>query len=201
MKRSLLLWLCLISLCLAFSACTDDPDASTPSNTEPFVPTVGSTAHVHQFGQWITVTEATCTEAGEKTRRCACGDAETQSIEIIPHIEVTDAAVAATCQTTGLTEGSHCSVCDTVLVAQAVTEMLPHTVAIDAAVAATCQTTGLTEGSHCSVCDTVLVAQTVTKILPHTKVVDPAVAATCQTTGFTEGSHSTGCNYNFIGIK
>ena len=55
MKRLLLLWICLISLCLAFSACADDSDANTPPSTEPFVPTVGSTAHVHQFGQWITV--------------------------------------------------------------------------------------------------------------------------------------------------
>ena len=113
---------------------------------------------------------------------------------MLPHTVAIDAAVAATCQATGLTEGSHCSVCDTVLVAQTVTEMLPHTVAIDAAVAATCQNTGLTEGSHCSACNTVLVAQTVTKILPHTKVVDPAVAATCQATGLTEGSHCSACN-------
>ena len=194
MKRLLLLWICLISLCLAFSACADKPDANTPPSTEPFVPTVGSTAHVHQFGQWITVTEATCTEAGEKTRRCACGDAETQSIEIIPHTEVVDPAVAATCQATGLTEGSHCSVCETILVAQTVTEMLSHTVAIDAAVAATCQATGLTEGSHCSVCDTVLVAQTVTEMLPHTMAIDAAVAATCQANGLTEGSHCSVCD-------
>jgi len=34
------------------------------------------------------------------------------------HTPVTDAAVAATCTATGKTEGSHCSVCNTVLVAQ-----------------------------------------------------------------------------------
>ena len=41
-----------------------------------------------------------------------------------PHVEVVDAAVAPTCCNTGLTEGSHCSVCDAVIVAR---EELPAT--------------------------------------------------------------------------
>ncbi len=76
------------------------------------------------------------------------------------HAEIVDKAVAATCTTTGLTEGKHC-VCGKVLVAQTVIPVLGHTEVIDAAVAATCTTTGLTEGKHCSVCSEVLVAQTV----------------------------------------
>lgn len=39
---------------------------------------------------------------------------------------VVDAAVAAGCETTGLTEGSHCGDCDTVLVAQEVTSAIGH---------------------------------------------------------------------------
>jgi len=74
------------------------------------------------------------------------------------HTAVPDAAVPATCTESGLTEGSHCSVCNEVLVAQ---EVIPagHTVVTDDAIAATCTETGLTEGSHCSVCHEVLVAQ------------------------------------------
>lgn len=44
-----------------------------------------------------------------------------------PHDLVTDAAVAPTCIKTGLTEGSHCSVCKTVIVAQTVLDALGHT--------------------------------------------------------------------------
>ena len=42
------------------------------------------------------------------------------------HTEVVDAAKAPTCTETGLTEGKHCSVCDTVLVAQEVVPATGH---------------------------------------------------------------------------
>lgn len=84
-------------------------------------------------------------------------------IPIEGHTIVTDAAVAASCETTGLTEGSHCSVCGEILTEQTVIPATGHTPVKDAAVAAACETTGLTEGSHCSVCKTVLVAQ---KVIP-----------------------------------
>ena len=110
------------------------------------------------------------------------------------HTVVTDPAVAATCTTTGLTEGKHCSVCNTVLVAQTVVPTLGHTEVIDNAVAATCTATGLTQGKHCSVCNTVLTAQTVVPALGHTEVIDKAVAPTCNTTGLTEGKHCSVCD-------
>ncbi len=110
------------------------------------------------------------------------------------HTEVVDAAVAATCTTTGLTEGKHCSVCEEVLVAQTVVEKVAHTEVVDSAVAATCTTTGMTEGKHCSVCEEVLVAQTVVEKVAHTEVVDQAVSATCTTIGLTEGKHCSVCS-------
>ena len=42
------------------------------------------------------------------------------------HTAVVDKAAAATCTETGLTEGSHCSVCDEVIVAQTVVDALGH---------------------------------------------------------------------------
>ena len=72
---------------------------------------------------------------------------------------MTDAAVAATCTVGGLTEGSHCSVCKAVLVAQQPTEPTGHTPVTDLAVPSTCKMEGKSEGSHCSTCGEVLVAQ------------------------------------------
>ena len=109
------------------------------------------------------------------------------------HTAVTDSAVAATCTATGLTEGSHCSGCNEVFVAQTEIPMIAHTIVIDTAVTATCTATGLTEGSHCSVCNTVLVAQTEVPLAAHTIVIDPEVAATATETGLTEGSHCAVC--------
>ncbi len=77
------------------------------------------------------------------------------------HTPVVDAAVAATCTETGLTEGSHCGVCNEVLTKQEVVPAKGHTPVVDAAVAATCTETGLTEGSHCGVCNEVLTKQEV----------------------------------------
>ncbi|MBE6604381.1 MAG: leucine-rich repeat domain-containing protein [Ruminococcaceae bacterium] len=94
--------------------------------------------------------------------------AQTVAPKTEDHTPVTDAAVAATCKDTGLTEGSHCSVCNKVLVAQTVAPKTEdHTPVTDAAVAATCKDTGLTEGSHCSVCNKFFVKQVETLKEPH----------------------------------
>ena len=142
------------------------------------------------------VTDPTCTEQGYTTHTCSrCDDSYVDAYVDAPgHTAVTDAAVAPTCTTTGLTEGSHCSVCNEVLVAQEVVPATGHTAVTDAAVAPTCTETGLTEGSHCSVCNEVLVAQEVVSATGHTAVTDAAVAPTCTTTGLTEGSHCSVCN-------
>ena len=62
--------------------------------------------------------EPTCTEKGVTTYTCACGDSYTQEIAAAGHKEVVDEAVAPGCESTGLTEGKHCSVCSAVIVAQ-----------------------------------------------------------------------------------
>ncbi len=73
--------------------------------------------HVHKYAETV-VKAATCTEKGLKRYTCACGDTYTEEIAPTGHIEVKDNAVAATCTTAGKTAGSHCSVCNKVIVAQ-----------------------------------------------------------------------------------
>ena len=150
----------------------------------------------HTAGSWIIDRNATCTANGSKHKECTdCGETlETAVITATGHTTVKDAAAAATCTQAGKTEGSHCSVCNTVIVAQQTIPAKGHTTVKDAAVAATCTQAGKTEGSHCSVCNTVIVAQQTIPAKGHTTVKDAAVAATCTTAGKTEGSHCSVCN-------
>ena len=76
--------------------------------------------------------EADCLNAGsyDLVVYCSvCGEkieSETVIVGTIGHITVVDAAKAPTCEATGLTEGKHCGVCNTVLVAQNEIEKLSH---------------------------------------------------------------------------
>ena len=138
----------------------------------------------------------TCTEVGYTSHTCTrCGDNYTTN-EVAPlgHTEADVAAVAPGCETTGLTAGKKCSVCDEILVAQDEVSALGHTEAEIPAVAPGCVVTGLTSGVKCSVCDKVLVEPTVVEALGHTEKVDVAVAPTCDENGLTAGKHCSVCN-------
>ena len=135
---------------------------------------------------------ATCTTAGTKTYTCTrCKKTRTETIAATGHKAVKDAAVAATCETAGKTEGSHCSVCGTVLKAQTTTAALGHNWDSGKVTkAATCTAAG-TKTYTCTRCKktrTETIAAT-----GHKVVKDAAVAATCETTGKTEGSHCSVC--------
>lgn len=90
-----------------------------------------ATDKVHSHS-WITknvIKKATCTAAGSKVENCASCDAvQTVSIPVKGHTVVKDAAVAPTVFADGKTEGSHCSVCGTVIEKQNTIAKVPATI-------------------------------------------------------------------------
>ena len=108
--------------------------SSTSSNTQigltgisvAFASAGGEGSHEHAWGEGEVTTQPTCTAEGERTYTCSCGETKTEPVEAKGHTQVTLPAVEATCTSTGLTEGSKCSVCDTILSAQAVVPMTAH---------------------------------------------------------------------------
>ena len=206
-KSGLLIFAALLVLTLLFVACDKGNDPQQPSDsieeaTTSTLETPGETTstpetepHEHAFGEWTTIKEATCTEQGEQQRTCDCGEVETQSLDALGHTETVDAAVDPTCTETGLTEGTHCSVCQEVLTAQDTIPALGHTEVIDQAVAPTCTEKGLTEGKHCSVCEQVLVEQTVVPALGHAYT-DVVTAPTCTDRGYT--THTCDCGDSYV---
>ena len=173
MKKLLsILVICFVVL-LALASC--DNLGNKPSETPD--------SHTHQFGEWKTTTNPTCTEDGVETRYCNCGEKQTESIPAKGHTEVVVEAVAPTCAETGLTEGKKCSDCDTVFIAQNVVDKLPHTEETLPAVDPTCTDIGFTEGKKCSACDEILIAQVEIIKLSHTYSSD--LDATCEVCGFT----------------
>lgn len=94
-----------------------------------------ATDKVHSHS-WITknvIKKATCTAAGSKVENCASCDAtRTVTIPAKGHTVVKDAAVAPTVFADGKTEGSHCSVCGTVIEKQNTIAKVPATIYLTA---------------------------------------------------------------------
>ena len=113
------------------------------------------------------------------------------TIDILPHVPVTDLGVAPGCESEGLTEGSHCATCGEVIVAQEVIPALGHETKTFTRVSnPTCTQTGL-ETSVCTRC-----GETIERVIPatgHTEEVLPGTPATCTGAGLSDGVRCSVC--------
>lgn len=83
----------------------------------------------HAYGEPTTTRTPTCTEKGLLKRVCTrsgCEAFETEVIDATGHTEATDRAVEETCTQSGLSEGSHCEVCNEILTKQTEIAALGH---------------------------------------------------------------------------
>ena len=81
----------------------------------------------HSYGNSVVTKQPTCTSEGTAIKTCTkCNATVTEKLPAKGHTAVTDKGYPATCTTAGKTDGSHCSVCNTVIKVQAVIYATGH---------------------------------------------------------------------------
>lgn len=89
----------------------------------------GQSAIGHDYDIGVTIKPQCTTDGGLKYTCKVCGDSYMDKDSIIPatgHTLETDSAIIPTCTKTGLSAGSHCTVCGEVIVAQKTLAVIPH---------------------------------------------------------------------------
>ena len=81
----------------------------------------------HSYGSTVVTKQPTCTSEGAAIKTCTkCNATVTEKLPAKGHTAVTDKGYPATCTTAGKTDGSHCSVCNTVIKVQTVINATGH---------------------------------------------------------------------------
>ncbi|MCR5292193.1 MAG: S-layer homology domain-containing protein [Eubacterium sp.] len=108
----------------------------------------------HQWDDGIVTRSATCKEKGLKVYTCSiCDETREEELDMVEHDPVVDDGVAPGCETTGLTEGTHCRYCNEILTEQTVIPALGHDEVHVDAQAPTCTVDGHTAYSYCRRCE------------------------------------------------
>lgn len=152
----------------------------------------------HAWDDGKVTAEATCVADGVRVYTCnTCQAVREESISATGlHTHTPIPAVDATCTQTGLTEGSRCAVCDTVLLQQ---EATPKTAHIYGDVHIETQPTCLPGQQYreCTVCQ-----YRQTQMLPpvhaHVKETVQGFPATCTEDGLTDSEYCTACETVFV---
>ena len=96
-----------------------------PSVARTYKLTCGCTSHT--YGSAVITKQPTCTSEGTAIKTCTkCNATVTEKLPAKGHTAVTDKGYPATCTTAGKTDGSHCSVCNTVIKVQTVINATGH---------------------------------------------------------------------------
>ena len=81
----------------------------------------------HSYGNSVVTKQPTCTAEGTAIKTCTkCNATVTENLPAKGHTAVTDKGYPATCTTAGKTDGSHCSVCNTIIKVQTVINATGH---------------------------------------------------------------------------
>ena len=77
MKKTLCLLLAAILLCISLTACGEKKETESKTSTEA--------KHSHAYTEWVIEREPTCSQTGQKVRRCKCGSREMLLVPKEPH--------------------------------------------------------------------------------------------------------------------
>lgn len=140
---------------------------------------------------------STCKQQGHQVSVCNNCSTEVRSdLPLAEHIVEKDDMVPATCTATGLTEGSHCSVCGEILEAQEIIPALTHHYITVEGYSATDTHTGLTDGLRCSRCGIWGVEQ---QIIPVVEPTEPEPTEVPPTEAPTNSVSEDGGSYYVVG--
>lgn len=141
--------------------------------------------------------EATCTTNGVITYTCTqCGDTYVETIPAAHTNIVYDPAVKENCAFDGLTAGSHCEACGTVLVAQTVIPSKGHNVTIEPGQEPTCGKDGWIGRIWCEDCQRYITdRQAIPATGDHKNIIEePGIDATCYSEGWTSLIYCADCD-------
>ena len=189
MKKIVVFITFILALLMCMASCSIVLPSGSTSESEP--------EHTHDFGEWFISESATCTKDGLTVCYCSCGEKLSETIKRFPHTVVIDKGAEPTCTETGLTEGKHCYVCNTVLVAQTTVPANGHNYGEWSVITQPTESTTGEKRRDCANCDAFETDVVGSPSHDHSRwdtITLSAVAPTCITTGLTEGKKCSGCN-------